>query len=1369
MRVKIWVLLILAVFLMAVGSGSREWLAEAQTTAVSTTTRLSVSSSGTEANAASTESAVSADGRFVAFTSSATNLVSGVSGFQVYLRDRDSDADNVFDEPGGVSTTLISMNDAGNAANITAAAPAISADGRYVAFASSATNLHPNATDTADDIFVRDRQTGTTMHVSKSSAGVDANQQCGSPAISADGRYVVFHSWADNLTPLDTNGWPDVFLHDRDVDNDGIFDEPGQVLTRRISVGMGSTNTDHRSDSPVISADGSTIVFASMASNLVPGDTASSWDVFISDISGSNIQRISVSTSGGQADGASGNAVAYKIGVSSNGRFITFESAATNLVSPATDGLNNIFRYDRDSDGNGIFDEPGGTAMRRVSVPFSGTQINDHAFYPSISGDGRYIAYQSAASNIVNLPNNFTADVYVYDATTGTTRLASVASEGWQGNFDSIQPALDGSGQQAFFTSRATNFVGLIGDTNDVYDVFVNTAENFDPPPLVNWQRQLIETRGSAGQFSDLVLDANNHPHVAYVRDEGFGSDLLYAHWDGVTWQKELVDKDILVGNDVSLLLDAQQRPHIVYQDSHNQDLHYAYFDGTAWQKALLVQTGTVGRFNNIALTSAGLAVTYLDETQGGIYILFGAVDGLTFGQPRRVATTSTLAQHGLAVNSSGLPRVSYHDSVNGDLRLATYLTNTTWTTELVADFANIGVTSSLAYDSSDQPHIAATTFYEGRYILSYHTRSNGSWVEETVAADVNKSLGRFHALALEGNGRPAIAYVNNTDSTLLLARRVSADNWQTETIDSNHVIRLGGLALTSDDTPFVSYYEQRYADLIVSGGGPDWQTRLVYNNLAQPNHFPALALNGHTPAVGFHTESSQPLSIQFTPWNGAAWPAQIVELGADQTIMAPLVYDGNGQPYVAYYHAASREVRLTTLTSNIWVEETAVTLPAGMTIGPDLVLLLVGQEAYPTLAFSTYSAAEGARLVMAQKFAGGWDSTATAVPNHTAPISPLAADYRYGGSIGIVYANSVTNSVHEASYDNGWLDTQLASGVSATSVATAVSRRRLDDGTPANTPTVAYYDATANQIVYLEKDAETQTWAAHPVGTPAAPVESLALALLNNAATRPRLAVITTDNGVRLFSADGDSFNWTEESVVAAGTAVLAQVNLAFGDRERITYLEDGAVWHAFRTATTLAPVVPAESDGIAGGLHPSFCVCFLLQQWCAEQNALGRPSGSEVAIRPAQATAVTGAINNDGPVFGALTQLFLATPEGSAFVDTYFVHDYELVAILFNDPLLTHDAFRTLENLTPGLTAFTQRQGSQVIIDQALMDQALDIWQRVAAVASPELAGVINQYLADTNNLQDYVGLTFDEWAATLGVNPPDPLKVYLPLVQR
>ncbi|MCA9920326.1 MAG: hypothetical protein KC445_20360, partial [Anaerolineales bacterium] len=778
---------------------------------------------------------------------------------------------------------------------------------------------------------------------------------------------------------------------------------------------------------------------------------------------------------------------------------------------------------------------------------------------------------------------------------------------------------------------------------------------------------------------------------------------------------------------------------------------------------------GVVGRFNRIALTNHGIGITYLDETVGEIRYTFASVGSLNFSFPQRVATTNTLNNHGLAVDSAGVPHVSYHDAINGDLRVATYQVSSAWSTELVADFANVGVSSSFVFDSNNQPHIAASVLYSGRYALHYFTFENGSWVEEGVAADVLLSLGRYHELALDGNGRPVIAYVDQTNKTLMLARRLSPNNWQTETIDTYQVLRIGGLAVAADDNPFVSYFEDSYDDLIVSSGGTNWQTRLVYNNLGQPNHFPSLALDGHTPAVAFYTESSQPLSIQFTPWNGSAWPADVVALGVDQTVMAPLVYDGSGQPHLAYYHAASREIRIATLGNGVWPAETALTLPAGTSIGPDLVLILVGPEAYPTLAFSTYSATTGAELVIAQKAEGVWDSVSTAVPNHTAPISPLAADYRYGGSLGIVYANSATNSVHEAVYDSQWLDTEIASGVSATSVATAVSRRRLEDGTPANTPTAAYYDATANQLVYLEKDAERQTWASHPVGTPAAPVESLALALLNNAATRPRLAVITTDNAVRLFSADGDSFNWVEEGVVAAGTAVRSQVNLAFGDRERITYLEDGFVWHAFRSATTLAPVSPAESDGIAGGLHPSFCVCFLLQKWCAEQNALGRRPGTGAAEKGVAATAVAGATNNDGPVFDTLTQLFLATPEGTAFVNTYFAHDYELVAILFNDPLLTYDAFRTLENLTPGLTAFTQGRGSQVVIDQALMDQALDIWQRVAAQAGPELAGVINQYLTDTHNLQDYVGLTFDEWAATLGVNPPDPLRVYLPLVLR
>jgi hypothetical protein len=158
-----------------------------------------------------------------------------------------------------------------------------------------------------------------------------------------------------------------------------------------------------------------------------------------------------------------------------------------------------------------------------------------------------------------------------------------------------------------------------------------------------------------------------------------------------------------------------------------------------------------------------------------------------------------------------------------------------------------------------------------------------------------------------------------------------------------------------------------------------------------------------------------------------------------------------------------------------------------------------------------------------------------------------------------------------------------------------------------------------------------------------------------------------------------------------------------------------------------------------------------------------------SETPALSVAETAVSTSFNNDGATLNSLTQLFLATPEGSRFVDTYFTHDSELAYILINDPLLTWDAFRTLENWMPGLTAFTQGRGDEVVIDQALVDQSLAVWQQVIGQASPALTAVINQYLTDTNNLQDYVGLSLDEWAATLGVESPSPEQIFLPLVLR
>ncbi|MCA9925198.1 MAG: hypothetical protein KC421_22645, partial [Anaerolineales bacterium] len=738
-----------------------------------------------------------------------------------------------------------------------------------------------------------------------------------------------------------------------------------------------------------------------------------------------------------------------------------------------------------------------------------------------------------------------------------------------------------------------------------------NAAAAFE---LINWQRQVVDTRGFAGQSSDLVLDADGYPHVVYLRSEGPGSHVFYMRWDGVTWQKEIVDDVILAGNQVSIALDAQQQPHVTYQDAHNQDLYYAFRDGSGWHTARLIDQGVVGRFNNIVLTNLGIAVTYLDETQGEIDVIFGAVDSLAFSPPQRVAQTTTLGQHGLAVNSQGWPRVSYHDSVNGNLMLAAYQINGTWSTATVADFGDVGVTSSLAYDSSDTPHITASVLYGNRYFLNYYTFTGSSWLDEGVAADVNLSVGRYHALALDGNGRPVVAYVNDTEHSLMLARRESAYNWQTETIDTYNVTRVGGIGVDAADNPIVSYDESNYGDLIVSGGGSDWQTRIVYDNNAQPNHLPALALNGHTPAAVFHTEASQPDSVQFAGWDGAAWADDLVTLGADTAVSTSLVYSANGRPHAAYYQPATRQVMFARLVNNIWEAAPAVTLPAGTAVGPDLVLMLVGQEEYPTLAFSIYEPSSGAALVLAQAVDDNWTQMTLPVAGQTTPLAPLAADYHYGGGVSIAYFNSANNTANEAFFDGAWHETVVANGVQVTALDTAVSRRRLDNGNPFNMPTIAFYDANANQIVYLRREDGT-TWAPRVVTAPAGSVESLAITLIGNATTRPRIAAVTADNAVRLFHADGESFMWVAETVVAAGTAVRSHVNLAFGDRERLTYLEDGVVMHAFRSATSQAPVVPGEADNFMVGMQKSICHCFMAPSWCRAGSTFAFRSGPEQA----------------------------------------------------------------------------------------------------------------------------------------------------------
>jgi Tol biopolymer transport system component len=403
------------------------------------TERVSVASDGAEANSGSLDSAISAEGRHIAFWSEASNLVPGDTNgvYDVFVRDRATGR-----------TTRVSVASDGAEGSGNSYDPAISADGRHVAFLSQSSNLVPGDTNGVQDVFVHDREDGITERVSVASDGAEGDRISALCAISADGRYVTFHSTATNLVPGDTNAAHDVFVHDRETG-----------ITERVSVSSDGAEGNGISLAPAISADGRYVAFYSAAFNLVSGDANGVNDVFVHDRETGITERVSVSS-----DGSGGNAGSLVPAISADGRYVAFYSSAFNLVPGDTNGVStDIFVHDR-----------GTETTERVSVASDGTEANASSDFPAISADGRHVAFYSPASNLVAGDTN-ARDVFVHDRATAETRLVSVASDGAQANasiISSYTPAISADGRHVGFQAPASNLVP--GDSNGFRDVFVH-------------------------------------------------------------------------------------------------------------------------------------------------------------------------------------------------------------------------------------------------------------------------------------------------------------------------------------------------------------------------------------------------------------------------------------------------------------------------------------------------------------------------------------------------------------------------------------------------------------------------------------------------------------------------------------------------------------------------------------------------------------------------------------------------------------------------------------------------------------------------------------------------------------------------------
>jgi Tol biopolymer transport system component len=411
------------------------------------TARVSVGPGGRAANGSSSSASLSGDGRFVVFASDASNLVRG---------DRNRVRDIFVRDLVARTVQRVSVGSRGAEANGPSASssldlvagPSISADGRLVAFGSDASNLVSGDTNGKEDCFVRDLTTRRMQRVSVSSSGAQGTGQCLQPVISANGRFVAFVS-SSRLVPAAGGGALEVFVRDLRTHR-----------TRLVSVSASGAVGNSASFRPSISADGRLVAFESFASNLVAGDTNNATDVFLYDSRTGRTQRLSVATGGIQANGQSFAGVQPSISL--DGRYVVFYTDATNLAAGDTNASFDVMIRDLKT-----------RTTRRVSVSSSGTQGNGASFLPSISADGRYIAFESTAGNLSPGDSPGTDDVFIRDRRTGTTgRLSHTAGGNLNLNSQQYERAdISSDGRYVTFASVATNLVA--GDTNGLEDVFV--------------------------------------------------------------------------------------------------------------------------------------------------------------------------------------------------------------------------------------------------------------------------------------------------------------------------------------------------------------------------------------------------------------------------------------------------------------------------------------------------------------------------------------------------------------------------------------------------------------------------------------------------------------------------------------------------------------------------------------------------------------------------------------------------------------------------------------------------------------------------------------------------------------------------------
>jgi hypothetical protein len=390
------------------------------------TTRESVSSTGVPAAGSVQSGSLSANGRYVVFSSTATNLL-GLAGMQVYRHDRVTGA-----------TVLVSVAKTGFVSTSGGFAPSVSADGRFVSFASAGSDFVDGDTNGQLDVFLRDMNNGTTAMVSASQTGAPADlgvvvyNVAGKREISDDGRYVAFASSATNLVPTPNNGKSQVYVKDM-----------ATGLVTRASVDGSNVAGNDASSAAALSGNGRVVAFLSLAANFSSLATSHTTQLFVRDLDAGSTTLESVTTAGAPVVSQAVSAPA----LSFDGHYVVFESRAQLEPRDRDIGTYDVFLRDRSLH----------TTVLASLSPNAFAGADSRA--PSISADGRWVGFQSLDNMLVPGDANGMIDVFLYDRSTEAVTLVSVNDAGQQANALSTGASVSADGRLVLLQTTASNLV----------------------------------------------------------------------------------------------------------------------------------------------------------------------------------------------------------------------------------------------------------------------------------------------------------------------------------------------------------------------------------------------------------------------------------------------------------------------------------------------------------------------------------------------------------------------------------------------------------------------------------------------------------------------------------------------------------------------------------------------------------------------------------------------------------------------------------------------------------------------------------------------------------------------------------------------